>query len=257
MRFYLGAPEPNWLDESRVSLCVSHIRLARRAEGRAAKEPWILDSGGFSELQIYGRWRSTPQQYIRFVRIYREFGNLAWAAPQDWMCEPAVINGGVWNGVKFAGTHLTVLEHQRRTVRNYLELRDCAPELPFVPVLQGYTLEDYLRCRDMYERAGVNLERELTVGLGSVCRRQATEEAAAIVRSLQPLRLHGFGMKTSGLLQYGHMLASSDSMAWSYDARRTRPLPGCVHEKCANCLAYALRWRYHMLMKIGKRTVLE
>lgn len=37
------------------------------------------------------------------------------------------------------------------------------------------------------------------VGLGSVCRRQDTAAADRIVRALQPLRLHGFGVKITGL----------------------------------------------------------
>ena len=45
----------------------------------------------------------------------------------DWMCEPAML----------ARTGLTVAEHQAGTVANYLELRAAAPELPFIPVLQG------------------------------------------------------------------------------------------------------------------------
>ena len=84
------------------------------------------------------------------------------------------------------------------------------------------------------------------VGLGSVCRRQSTAEIAVIVTALaaRGLRLHGFGIKTSGLHQYGHLLASADSMAWSYAARRAPALPGCTgHRNCANCLTYATAWR--------------
>ena len=51
-----------------------------------------------------------------------------WAAPQDWMCEPAII----------AKTGLAVVEHQRRTVTNFLELQALAPDLPFIPVLHGW-----------------------------------------------------------------------------------------------------------------------
>lgn len=66
------------------------------------------------------------------------------------------------------------------------------------------------------------------------------------------IALHGFGFKTKGLLQTGNVLLSSDSMAWSLDARRAPPLPGhdkpgphrrFGHNSCANCQEYALRWR--------------
>ncbi len=49
------------------------------------------------------------------------------------MCEPIVIHGGQAGPIRFAGTGLTVAEHQRRTVTNYAQLRDLAPDLPFVP----------------------------------------------------------------------------------------------------------------------------
>ena len=61
-------------------------------------------------------------------------------------------------------------------------------------------------------------------------------------------RLHGFGFKIQGLIQCGHLLASADSMAWSYAARRHPPLPGCEtrHINCANCPRYAYRWYSHV-----------
>src|SRR3954467_15595459 len=62
-------------------------------------------------------------------------------------CEPWMV----------AKTGLSVGEHQRRTVDNYLSLRDLAPELPFVPVVQGWEIADYLRCIDLYAARGAGL----------------------------------------------------------------------------------------------------
>ena len=149
-----------------------------------------------------------------------------------------------------ARTGLSVTEHQHRTVENYLALRQLAPSLPFIPVVQGWRLPDYLACVDLYASAGVDLAALPRVGLGSVCRRQSTAEIAVIVTILaaRGLRLHGFGIKTSGLRLYGHLLASADSMAWSYAARRAPALPGCTgHRNCANCLTYATAWRSRIL----------
>jgi hypothetical protein len=175
------------------------------------------------------------------------------------MCEPAVINGGQIGRLAFAGTHLSVLEHQLRTVRNFVQLRDLAPEVPWTPVVQGYTCAEYLRCVDLYERAGVDLTTAPLVGLGSVCRRQATSEAHGIILALHDRgvrRLHGFGVKTLGLLRYGHLLTSADSLAWSYDARAAaRPLCGTRHPRgaknCANCLPYAQDWRTRLLARLA------
>jgi hypothetical protein len=86
--------------------------------------------------------------------------------------------------------------------------------------------------------------------------RQSTAEIAVIVTTLarRGLRLHGLGVKTGGLHLYGHRLTSADSMAWSYAARRAPALPGCIgHKNCANCLAYATRWRQSMLRRYAAR----
>ena len=162
------------------------------------------------------------------------------------MCEPFMI----------ARTGLPVTEHLHRTVENYLTLRRLAPDLPVIPVVQGWRLADYLACLDLYASAGVDLAALPRVGLGSVCRRQSTAEIAVIVTELarRGLRLHGFGVKTGGLHLYGHLLTSADSMAWSYAARRAPALPGCTgHKNCANCLAYATRWRAGVLGRYAAR----
>jgi len=234
-RFYLGAHHPDWLERTPAPLFVSHRRLSARRTLPRAVGPWALDSGGFTELSMHGAWKTSAAEYVDAVRLYaHEIGNLEWAAPQDWMCEPMML----------AQTGLTVDEHQERTVANFLELRALAPQLPFVPVLQGWALADYLRCVEMYDRAGVDLRAEPLVGLGSVCRRQSTDEIREITETLAGLglRLHGFGVKTSGLARYAEHLASADSMAWSYDARRSAPLLGHTHKNCANCLSWALAW---------------
>lgn len=246
--FYLGTHQPHWLASETLPadacLFVSHRRLAGRKTLPRARAHWALDSGGFSELALYGGWRTTPAEYVTAVARYdEEIGELEWAAPQDWMCEPFML----------AKTGLTVAEHQVRTVDNFLVLSELWPsvsdaECPFMPVLQGWTREDYLCCWDLYAAAGVDLGQYPVVGLGSVCRRQATGEIGDIVAALRTvdaeLPLHGFGVKRRGLELYGPDLASADSMAWSYQARREPALDGCAgHSNCANCIRYALRWR--------------
>ncbi|MET7770190.1 hypothetical protein [Nocardia sp. NPDC005366] len=259
MKFFLGTHQPHWLTLSGDPLFVCDRRLRDRKTLPRARGEWALDSGGFTELKDYGGWSTTtPTAYIGRVRRYaEEIGGLVWAAPQDWMCEPIIIAGGTIGSNKFVGTGLSVVEHQRRTVENYLELTTLAPDLPFAPVLQGWVLDDYLACAQLYTEAGVDLAAQPIVGLGSVCRRQATSEAAAIITAITTavpgIRLHGFGIKTAGLGAYGSLLASSDSLAWSDAARREAvPLPGCTgHKNCANCLTYAFRWRQRVLASLA------
>jgi hypothetical protein len=231
---------PSWLWDSTadVPLFVSTRRLAKYKALHPARVPaWAVDSGGFTELAKYGGWRTAPHVYAARVRRYcDEIGRMDWASPQDWMCEPFMLDK----------TGLDVAEHQRRTVTSILDLRTLAPDLPFVPVLQGWTVDDYLRHVEMYDAAGIDLADEPVVGLGSVCRRQATGEAEHIVQRLQPLRLHGFGMKAAALHRFGSLLHSSDSMAWSFAGRR-RPDPDCSKSTCSNCYHYAAEWRRSVL----------
>lgn len=269
MKFYLGTHKPQWLrfqEFTDVPLFLSHHALRERKRGLPrAVAPLSVDSGGFTQLQKHGTWTTTPEEYVEALYRYRdETGTLDWAAPQDWMCEDVVIQGGTFSGVTFAGTGLSVEEHQRRTVANFLELRELAPDLHIIPVLQGSTLDDYLRCADLYAAAGVDLRAAPTVGLGSVCRRQATPEIGSLVRELheEGYSLHGFGVKQDGLRLYGHLLTSADSLAWSFRARRDASdrrklgLPasryGCQHGitndgACANCPVFALAWRERLL----------
>ena len=236
MRFYLGTDRLNWLfDETLadVPLFVSHRGLRKRKRLTPAPMRWALDSGGFTELTLYGKWETTPHSYIAHVRRYNDqIGNLDFASPQDWMCEPHMMQR----------TGKTITEHQRLTIESVLTLRTLAPDLPIIPVLQGWDTDDYLRHAEAYDKAGIDLEAESTVGIGSICRRQATWQAAEIAMRLQPLKMHAFGAKQDAIALYGSLLASCDSMAWSYGGRMA-PDPNCPKRSCAHCLHYALEWR--------------
>lgn len=302
-RFFLGTHHPDWLAKAGVPLFVSRRRLENMKRLPRSIAPWALDSGGFTELQLYGRWRLAEEEYVRLVRRFRdEIDQLAWAAPQDWMAEVPVREGLIrrkrgkrkaaidvrewleWARqagpvmtkavamaeelgddaeVLFHGTGLSVEEHQARTIENLLNLRWLAPDIPWAPVLQGWSVADYWRHVEAYAAAGIDLRAEPIVGVGSVCRRQGSPIAALIFQTLASmgLRLHGFGVKVEGLLRFGEVLGSADSLAWSYHARRRpsmieghdKPGPGrrTGHKNCANCLEYALQWLADLMDRLG------
>lgn len=289
--FYLGAHQPYWLrlpEFADVPLFVSRNQLTRyKTMPKRECGHWALDSGGFTELKTYGRWRLMAVEYVADIRrIVDGVGQMPdFIAPQDWMCEPWVITGRNWHCKPsdpkfFRGTRAArgleptnqagedeqpfedaVRFHQERTVENLLELRSLAPDLPWIPVLQGWELIHYQQCADMYRNAGVDLASEPTVGLGSVCRRQATSEIGDIVEafSSRGLRLHGFGVKKRGLEKYNAGLVSADSMAWSAHYRRQPPSPGheVRHKNCANCPEAALKWRQEVLDALNGVSVLQ
>lgn len=250
MKFYLGTDRGHWLWNEQfvdVPLFVSHRTLVKRkTKFPRATTAWALDSGGFSELDLHGKWVTSPESYIEGVRRYvEELGSLDWASPQDWMCEPWMLDK----------TGLSMIEHQERTVENYLLLREMAPDLPFIPVLQGWELDDYLHCFELYRYMGVDLTALPTVGIGSVCRRQSTAEIGLMVTTLAELGLplHGFGVKSAGIKKYGHLLASADSMAWSFGGRRAGKTEGCTSKAmhCGHCPHYALDWRERVLSNLS------
>lgn len=264
MRFFLGTHQPHWLADDRFSdvpLFISRRRLSKYKSLPVPATTFALDSGGFTELQMFGRWTLTAEQYAEEVGRYIGFygKTLCWVAPQDWMCEPIVLSGGIAaRGVVFAGTGLTVIDHQRKTVKNFIQLRKLLGEI-VIPVLQGWSLSDYWRCQDLYKKAGVDLVQCETVGVGSVCRRQSTNDATRIMSTLSAdgLRLHGFGFKKGGLKSCHELMASADSTAWSDTARQN---PVCLpdhdkpgfkrpkgHKNCANCAEYSLIWRSELL----------
>lgn len=247
--FMLGTHRPHWIcpASTRELRPSGPLFVSARQLRHARHRPWprcdvsfAIDSGGFTELRQHGGWVTTPEDYAAQVQALDvQTGTLAWAAIQDWMVEADAL----------ARTGLTVEEHQRRTVASFVRLRELAPGIRWLPVLQGQTLEDYLTHVDLYAAAGVHLAGMMLVGVGSVCRRQSSEEIATILRELaaRGLRLHGFGVKTGGLERAARYLASADSLAWSLGARK-RGAPGD-----ANSQRVAEAYRASMLAIEGVR----
>jgi hypothetical protein len=230
MKFYTGARQIEWIGFAEFPLMYSRSFLRNIKRLPIACTDWVLDSGAFTEISTYGHWRIDAKQYAKEVKEYRMMGRMDWAAQQDWMCEPFILKK----------TGLTVATHQLLTVKNFVELRslglDCV-----IPVLQGYTLDDYKRCHDLFSKY-VDLSKEKTVGLGSVCRRQRSNEIIEIVSHFKWLNLHGFGVKQLGLEKIHFYLKSADSHAWALQAFREPPLPGCTHLHCGTCYKYAKKW---------------
>lgn len=212
MKFYVGLHQPSDTKHFEHAF-VSVNRLRGRKKPIGAKS-WIMDSGAFTEISTHGGYRHSIEAYA--AEILRWAGNgLVAAVAQDYMCEPFIL----------AKTGMTVEQHQRLTIERYDALNAAVAGAVYImPVLQGYTKEDYLRHLEMY---GDRLPYGAYVGVGSVCKRNgdiaAIESILLAIKRVRPdLRLHGFGLKTtalsSGLVH--ELLHSADSMAWSFAARK-------------------------------------
>lgn len=241
-------------------LSVRQMRDVVRLKPRTAD--YAVDGGGFQELFLFGKYTISAQEYADELNRWRDVvGPMEWAPVQDWMCEEIILRGGVVRGHTVPGTGLTVRAHQERTIESWHELRAIDGSLPWAPVLQGQRPEDYLRHAELWESSGVCLGDCGVVGVGSVCRRNSDREIAAVFGALKSrgLKLHGFGVKTSGIATLSGHLHSADSMVWSDYARRySPPLPGCRHgkngtSKCNNCPLFALDWRQKFLARLRGR----
>jgi len=211
MKFYTGVHKPS------IAKNVDHAFVSVNAlRGRVSDfevNDWIMDSGAFSELLLYGHYRFPVSEYAGQINRWKVCGNLITAVCQDYMCEPFMLEK----------TGLTVKEHQELTIQRYDELINLTDVL-IMPVLQGYEPREYIDHLAMY---GERLTNGMRVGVGSVCKRNGNPAAIVAVlegiKEARPdLRLHGFGLKTKALQNnyIVSMLDSADSMAWSYAARR-------------------------------------
>lgn len=250
--FYLGVHRPSWMLLTDVPLFVSARTLRKRRTIPKALGRVAIDSAGFTELDTYGRWTIDDQQLAETVeRVVAAGCVVDFAAPRDWMCEPFIL----------AKTGKTIQEHQRLTLESYINLRAIAPSIPWIPVIQGYRVDEYAAHVEMYKQAGIDLRTLPRVGVGSVCRRQGTKDGASIINSIcdMGIAVHAFGIKLDGLKLFGHRIASADSMTWSSIARRRiLNLEACKqgHEpskrrgnNCANCLRWALQWHNTRILK--------
>lgn len=236
--FFVGIHQPSSLKHV-LFACVSVNRLIpRKAPLNEPQAGWIMDSGAFTELSGHGRYRLPAAEYARHAARWVTWKLLAIVA-QDYMCEPFILRK----------TGLTLADHQRLTIERYDELtvaweaerqaRGATDWPPIMPVLQGWTVDDYLRHLDAY---GDRLRPGMWVGVGSVCKRQgnvATIVAilSAIKARRPDLRLHGFGVKLTALRdpRVRKLLATADSMAWSYSARKQGRDGNSVEEALAFC----------------------
>lgn len=233
-KFYVGSLIPNWLwtQQNRVPLFVSRRTLIKVKKLKPSNGRWCCDSGGFTELSLHGKWTISPAQYVEELNKFNEkISNMDWAAPQDYMCEPNMLEK----------TGLTVQHHQRLTCENFLELQSLQPDVRIIPVLQGWDIDEYWNHIDMYMEYGIDLRNYETVGMGTFCRRSNMNELLPLVIGLEKygIKMHGFGLNLRGVQMFGSYMQSSDSTAWNKSAilngRKGIYLCGRQHDNAKDC----------------------
>jgi hypothetical protein len=212
VRFFCGLHQPS--DAKHFDAAFVSVNRLRKRKGPFQVGDWIMDSGAFTEISTHGHYRTSVAEYAAEIRRWAWNGRLLAAVSQDWMCEPWIVQK----------TGLSVREHQRLTIERYdALLAEDTDGIYIMPVLQGYAPADYVRHIEMY---GDRLARGAWVGVGSICKRNASPRAVeAVLLAIQAVRsdlqLHGFGLKATALRSalIFDLLATADSMAWSFQAR--------------------------------------
>jgi hypothetical protein len=168
-----------------------------------------IDSGGFTAARRWGCYPWTPGQYADFVAEECRDCQLDFCAIMDYACEPSV-NRDIYR---------TNRERIKATIRNEVRCVEAAPGLPWLPVLQGDSLEERTLDLRLRERVGV-LPRDYA-GIGSMCGRGAVA-ARDVVKfyadRLPGVQFHGFGMHVQALdddMVYA-VMRSWDSYTWSW-----------------------------------------
>lgn len=184
-------------------------------------QPWdgiqrlFIDSGGYSFMVGKGEYETSDRRYLKHIRDYCP----EIFALRDYPCEPDVLDE---HG-------RTVEDHQQRTLARHINLLDLIDDTPVpgqpVAVLQGWTIDDYVECVDLFRDHGVLTDY---VGIGSVCRRHQEAEIRRVILAVADALpngtdLHAFGVKAD-VLDYPDVravLTSADSMAFQYSAQWT------------------------------------
>lgn len=214
MKYYVGLHQPS--DAKRFGRAFLSVNRMRDRKAPIACADWIMDSASFTEIITHGRYRHSVDSYATEIRRWARPGSgLTCAVAQDYMCEAIILEK----------TGLTVADHQRLTIKRYdALLAAVSGEAPIMPVLQGYAAGEYV---DHLRQYGDRIGPGAYVGVGSVCKRntdigQIIHVLVTIKNERPDIRLHGFGLKitalSSGVVR--DALASADSMAWSYAARK-------------------------------------
>jgi hypothetical protein len=165
----------------------------------------FLDSGGFTLLNKYVDYPFSTINLANLIGRLRPHSYV----PRDYPCEPEISRSlGL----------MTNVERIKATVANAVELAEWESQLPgrMVPVIQGYTLREYLLCLRLYREAGMIRDY---MAVGSMCRRISNEELGQLIpgiyyaaQKMGCTKLHFFGLKLSPALEpYNEMIYSRDS----------------------------------------------
>ena len=172
----------------------------------------ILDSGGYSFFSRWGDYPFSIEDYVSLAHLLQDQYPLYRVATLDYPCEPDINR-----------SHLMTNEDRiTKTVYNAVSCYDADKTLPWLPVIQGYTLDEYLHCVDLYNEAGIISDYW---AVGSLCSRKGELRSIKYLLTnlkelaLSNVKVHAFGLNIPYIKdpQIFDLLYSSDSAAWTFN----------------------------------------
>jgi len=175
----------------------------------------FVDCGGFYN-SLGGNYKTSDIEYLNYVKSV----NADLFALRDYTCEKEVCKRLKTTPKeqikKTFEHHLRMLEYLNDFYLEYNNKKALA-----VPVLQGYELEDYLHCLDLYRSNGI---LSTYIAIGSLCRRNATREITEIIGKIREelpnwTMIHAFGIKLPAIKKIWNICDSIDTGTWDYASR--------------------------------------
>lgn len=186
-----------------ASSCYRRGSLRVRPFPRQAR-PTFCDSGGFVFASRNREYPFTCNDYLVWLMQM----NPDYASVMDYPCEEEI-----------APDAEAVRERQLRTITNARLLMGADVPWCWLPVIQGFHRDQYLRHVSDYQEA--DLVRPY-MGIGSLCNRTSTQDIVeiveAIAEALPGVRFHLFGVKlqiVESKVALPLQVTSADSGAWN------------------------------------------
>lgn len=200
---------------------------------------WALDSAGFTAML---RWKQQgkqpgmlgiyPWSLSDYLDLVIQTKPPAWYAQADCCVESelapdrAAVEERIYHTAVLLAANLEAVRRYQDAGVHWLP--------PPVPVLQGWTRADYLLSLnyliETWNGYGASFDAPVLVGMGSMCRRDPDDAEFGILAILDAvlprlprgMRLHLFGVKGDVMARLAGIpqIASFDSMAWDFGARR-------------------------------------
>lgn len=224
----------NYLYVPNIMLSAGSIANAKGTEWQLSRtrlhalvEKVIVDSGGYSFFSRWGDYPFSLEKYLDLVYYIKDKYPLFSVATLDYPCEPNI------NRDNLVSNQIRI----EKTVSNAIKCFQADKNLPWLPVIQGYALDEYLSCIDLYKEVGITSNYW---AIGSICSRKGKPlELRKIITSIKEqhpnAKLHAFGLGIPFLRdpQIFQAIYSSDSSAWNWgisgDNMRERKLEAALN----------------------------